>query len=264
MNKFTFLMILFLLPAALLANDLPEGWVPFAINDKALECGNHSKQEWKVIKDGENVKVEPFSDDKPKKVLPFSIENEKGMLGERHIQKVNDGWIIGFNAGEFGGSLWWFNENGKSRKKLIDKNVVGLVRMEKDLWALTGLAHLGSDYGKVWRIVHNEQGWIAEELVDIGAAPTAFAVETPDLILILTTKNLIRVTNNGKKEELLSTRYQFLYSNSVVLLESGAIYVGMRHFITRLTPIKGSYKEEWFVPQSCQRFDLKDLDCVCK
>ena len=60
-------------------------------------------------------------------------------------------------------------------------------------------------------------------------------------------------------------KYGGLYPTSVAVLRSGAIYVGMRHFVTRLTPKGSSYAEDWLVPSNCLRFvDLGfQFRCAC-
>ena len=39
-------------------------------------------------------------------------------FGDRHVLGVADGWLVGFNAGEFGGGLWWFSFDGKRSKRI--------------------------------------------------------------------------------------------------------------------------------------------------
>ena len=247
------------------AEEAPDGWVAFSINEEALRCGNHSKHEWEVKLESGRVLINPFSLGNQRS-LPFNIaasEEGAGLQGERHIEKVNDGWLVGFDAGEWGGSLWWFDEDGKGRKKLADENVVGLTRASAEILALTGLAHLGMDYGKVLRVKQDGGDWKADVLADLGAAPRTFVVESPSSVLVITTKSLIRVKTTGVVDPLLQTQYRFLYPNSMILSGDGVIHVGMRHFVTRLTPTATGYKEGWFVPRDCQRFELRGNDCVC-
>jgi hypothetical protein len=58
-------------------------------------------------------------------------------------------------------------------------------------------------------------------------------------------------------------KYGGLYPTSIAVLRSGAIYVGMRHFVTRLTPKGSSYEEDWLVPSDCLRFVHLDFRCAC-
>jgi hypothetical protein len=248
----------------------PEGWVPYpspSANDPALTCANYSRREWRVTAAGESVKVSPDTWGNHQDPLPPEINSRSVAVGsksERHVIRVEDGWLVGLNAGEFGGALWWFGSDGKSSKRLGDENVVGFAESSKGVLALAGLAHMDSDSGKVFRITDGESGnRKVEALADLGAAPRAFAVESQDSLLIVTTRGIVRVRSSGAVEQLLTTNYGLLYPNSMTVSPSGVVYIGMRHFITRLTPTGNGYKEEWFVPASCTRFETRDYDCVC-
>jgi hypothetical protein len=248
----------------------PVGWVLYpspSANDPALTCANYSRREWRVAADGESVKVSPDARSNHQDPLPPEINSRSVAVGsksERHVIRVEDGWLVGLNAGEFGGALWWFGSDGKSSKRLGDENVVGFAESSKGVMALAGLAHMGSDSGKVLRITDGESGdRKVEALADLGAAPRAFAVESQDSLLIVTTRGLVRVRSSGAVEQLLTTNYGLLYPNSMTVSPSGVIHVGMRHFITRLTPAGNGYQEEWFVPADCTRFETRNYDCVC-
>jgi hypothetical protein len=55
----------------------------------------------------------------------------------------------------------------------------------------------------------------------------------------------------GVIETIRSAEYGRLHPNSVAVLRSGVIYVGMRYFVTRLTPKGSSYEEDWLLPSDC-------------
>jgi hypothetical protein len=168
------------------------------------------------------------------------------------------------DIGEFGGGLWWFSDNGQRSKKLSSENVMGFATTSKGVLVLVGLAHLGLDDGKVLRITEGASGnRKLEVLADLGSAPSAFATESPAAVIVLTTTGLVRVRTSGKIENLFKTEYESLYPNSMTLSSSGLIHIGMRHFVTRLTPTGNSYNEEWFVLTDCTKFTIRDMDCVC-
>ncbi|MBC7797437.1 MAG: hypothetical protein H7Z37_11230 [Pyrinomonadaceae bacterium] len=177
--------------------------------------------------------------------------------------RVADGWLVGNDAGEFGGGLWWFSSDGKINKRLAGGNIVGFAETSIGVLALTGLAHMSFDDGKVLKIVGDAGiNRKVETLVELGSAPRTFVVESSESLLVLTGDSLVRVKTSGSNEKLFSTRYNYLYPNSMIVSPSGVILVGMRHFITRLTPTSGGYQEEWFVPNNCTRFEERGLDCV--
>jgi hypothetical protein len=227
------------------------GWVAYKTpTEDELRCANYSRREWRVALNGEHLQV---TQDPP----PIS-------KGERHVIRVNDGWLTGEDAGEFGGGLWWSSADRRQKKKLSNENVIGFVNSSKGVLAFTGLSHMGYDRGMVLRITGGPGSQRkAVELADLGWAPSAFVSESPDSVLVLTTDGITRVNTSGAVEQLYRTRYHLLYPTSMTLSSSGVIHIGMRHFITRLTPNGKTYDEEWFVPADCTKFTASQLDCVC-
>jgi hypothetical protein len=248
----------------------PNGWVAYpkpAEDSDALRCANYSEREWWVERDGEHLQIRLNTKRDHQDALPAGITAKNVAVGskaDRHVIPVNDGWLVGMDVGEFGGGLWWFSSNDRRSKKLSDENVHGFANTSIGIMAFVGLAHLGLDSGHVLRITDGKAGnRKVKVLAELGSAPEAFVVESPDTVIIMTTMGLVRVRTSGVVERLLTTNYESLYPNSLTLSTSGVLYVGMRHFVTRLTPTGNTYKEEWFVPEDCTKFTIRDLDCVC-
>jgi hypothetical protein len=252
------------------ASSVPDGWIVYPnqeIGSSTLQCANHARREWRVEQGENNVKIRLDTLSDHQAALPDVIrfrDAEVGTKGYRSVQEVPDGWLIGLDVGEFGGGLWWFSSDGKSKEKLSAENIIGFTKTSIGVFAFTGLAHLSNDNGEVVKIVgvKNAPRKI-ETLVNLGSAPRAFITESNDSFLILTTKSLVRVKLSGTMVKILSTRYGQLYPNSMVVSPSGIIYIGMRHFVTRLTPTSDGYLEEWLVPNGCRRFKEHNFDCVC-
>ena len=213
------------------------------------------------------MKISPDARSNHVEPLPPVIKEKRVVVyskSARRVLRVEDGWLVGLDAGEFGGGLWWFNSDGGDGKLLSNDRVVGFAEGPKGVLVLTGIAHLGVDHGEVLLVKGGAGvGRSVEPLADLGAAPRAFVAETGDSLLVMTTRALVRVKSSGAVERLMNTNYGMLYANSMTLSPSGVIHVGMRHFITRLTPSADGYKEEWFVPASCPSFSIRDFDCVC-
>lgn len=248
----------------------PDGWVLFSnseINDSILRCASFSSREWRVEQSENTIKIRLDKLQDHQAALPDAIRFrnvEVGTKGYRSVARVADGWLVGLDVGEFGGGLWWFGSDGKDNKKLSSENIVGFVNTSTGILALAGLAHLSLHDGKILKIVGDTRtGRKVETLVSLGSAPRTFVSESPDTLLVLTTDSLIRVKTSGAVEKLSSTKYQQLYANSMVLLPSGIVYFGMRHFVTRWTPTNEGYKEEWLVPSNCTQFKERDFDCIC-
>jgi hypothetical protein len=225
------------------------GWVAYPKpTDDDMRCANYSKREWKVSLNGEKLEV----------------KMDRSGRGQFHELRVDDGWLRGQDFGEFGGGLYWTSVDRRRKKRLSSENIIGFVNSSKGVLAVAGLRHMGSDYGMVLQITNGPGATRkATELADLSWAPDAFASESPDSLIVLTTNGIARVTTAGNVEQLFRTHYELLWPNSMTLSSNGVIHVGMRHFIIRLTPNGKTYDEEWFVPADCAHFINRDYDCVC-
>lgn len=247
---------------------LADGWVahrePWPESD-AIFCGNYSNRRWKVALDGENLQITPEDRSQARQdPWPPGIVLEANSFGDRHVIAVSDGWLIGFDAGEFGSGLWWLSSDGSRDKSLSYENVNGFARTSQGVLAFVGLSHMGFSSGQVLRIADSgAEDRKVEVLADLGAAPDTFVVESPDTVLVLTTTGLVRVTSSGEVQPLFKTNYSRLYPKSMTLSQSGVITVGMQLFVTRLTPRGNTYREQWFVPKYCARFVIRDVECEC-
>jgi hypothetical protein len=247
----------------------PAGWVLYTFPDErgssVLQCAGSSEREWEVSSEGDGVKISPYREDTVQEPLPFDIRPQDaaaGLAGDRHVKRVGDGWLVGFDAGEFGGGLWWFSADGRKRKKLAEDNVVGFADSSVGVLALVGLAHMGIDYGKVLLVREGQEGdRPVEAVADLGSEPTAFATESADALIVATYDRVIRVLTSGEVERLLAPEGSLPYPNSLTLSKAGVIHVGMRHFVLRLSPAGEGYKEEWFVPSDCNKFKSGGFPC---
>lgn len=249
----------------------PSVWkvLPKTPSEDDLRCANYSQKEWKVRLQDNALQIDLR---KPREEtndpLPFKIKNgntKNGLIGERHVKEVDDGWLVGFNAGEWGGSLYWFSKDGKEKRDLGALNTVGFIETSFGIFSVNGLAHLGSDTGYVLRIFKDNAGqWGLEKFVDLESAPHALTNELQGMFLVLTNKGLVRITQSQSVERLTQTSYSGLYPASMVRLSSGVVYAGMRLFVVRFIPDGNTYKEEWLLPSNCLKFRINDYDCRCQ
>ncbi len=230
----------------------PAGWVVFSSvqpDQSSLRCANYSNREWVVTVNGEQVGI--------------VSRGTQGRGGPR-IVPFRGGSLVGRDAGEFGGGLWWSSSDGRIKAKISEDNVLGFVETSFGTLALTGLDHMGLRSGKV--LVMSAEGPLpptAVVLADLGEAPYAFSRDAKENVIVVTGSRLLRIAPPGSVETLFTTDYNLLYPNSVGIAQSGIIYVGMRHFVTRVTPVGPGHREDWLVPADCPKFEQKGLECVC-
>lgn len=186
--------------------------------------------------------------------LPFEIEpgsSREGLAGTRLSIKVSDGWIVAFNAGEFGAGLWWFSPDGKKRDKIAEAWIVGFFPTEAGLLALEGLAHGAQNAGRVIRLARGSRGrWQSEEFVDLKHAPEVALKDTDGSLIVATTDRLLRVIPAKRKVERLVDKafWGGLYPSSMVITPAGRIYLGMRFGVAEAEKKDRPYRLRWLLP----------------
>ena len=149
-----------------------EQWIAVAPPERGSDgwfVANHdSKHEWVVsLRDGHpcaELRSRPAGQSV---TLPFEIEPgsaSEGLAGRRLSTKVADGWIVAFNAGEFGAGLWWFSPDGKKRAKIAEAWVKDFLLTDAGLLALEGIAHRFENRGRIIRLLQDRGGrWRTED-----------------------------------------------------------------------------------------------------
>jgi hypothetical protein len=259
---------------------IPEGWYVYPDSklkdpdENTLRCFNYSHNEWQVISEDEEVKITRQTGKKTDvPSLPPSLEHQPGMpgltvnAGLRSATNYGHGWLLAYDGGEFGGGLWLTNEEGSVTKRILNDNVRAVVPIEGGILVLSGLAHMSLNFGNAF-IFANPNGLNInlQYSVHLDGAPSAYAKEADGSVLFVTTYGLCRITKSGEVQRLIYfpkwTRMQ--YPNSMVVGTDGAIFIGMRMFVLRLSPTPTGYNEDWLLPNSCRKFELRQLNCVCE
>lgn len=253
------------------AQSTPVGWAIHPTPEdgsSTILCANYSRREWRVaLSETGSAEItprpQPYGAKSSKRELPTGVKVQRGMVGVESRLKIQNGWLLGFDGGEFGGGLWFANLSGKTQE-LSEENVHGFIETPQGVLVFSGLAHMGHDSGKVFIVPYavNSQGDL-KTLMDLDGAPAALTKLSADTALVVTTQGVSRISSSGLSKTLLSRKFDALYPNSVVSTPDGTIYVGMRLFVVRLMQQSGEYTEEWLVPDGCRHFKVHDLDCVC-
>ncbi len=249
-------------PAAWVVRDAP------APASETIECANLSQREWRITRKNEGIDVSLRTKDDANDPLPFPFQptkkDEAALHGTHHVHQVPEGFLVGFDAGEYGGALYLFSADGKTRQKLGSENVVGFADLRIGTVVLTGLAHLGMSVGHLFKVDHTAAGISISQWLDLGGATETFAVDSPESMFVLTTGALYRVTACGDINEISRTNYDSLYPSSMAVAQNGVIYVGMRQFIARWIPTADSYRQEWLTKTDCTLMVRDKFECTCR
>jgi hypothetical protein len=237
-------------------------WVavqPYADTSSALLCANWSRNEWHVFPRGDSVYVRRHERSDGYDSMPLGSSGVASYRTPFRAVAVANGWLAGYNHGEFGGSIWWFAPDGRDSAKVSDEQIVAFVKMRAGLIGVSGLNHMDIHEGRVVTLIQDQTGrWKATPILELGDGPETVVLESDTALLIVGSSQLMRAhlnqaTSNAHLERLITGRsWGLLYPSSAVRDPSGVVYVGMRHAVMRLAPRKSGYDELWLIPPQCQ------------
>jgi hypothetical protein len=81
--------------------------------------------------------------------LPPKFHLPDGRDSPRVARQGRAGVLLGYNHGEWGGSLLWCSDEGSVHGVLLNDNVVAILPNDGRFVVLAGLSHLGFDEGRV-------------------------------------------------------------------------------------------------------------------
>lgn len=217
--------------------------------------------EWSVSSKNSEVQVRPLQE-KQTDLLPFDLPKKSSFLGRRTAVAINDGYLVGFDAGEWGGGLWWFSENGSKNYRISKEHVKNIFDVHGAVLVISGIAHGIKNTGKITQLVNHSNIWTIEKTIDLGSAPMTALHDDKGTVFIITTKGLLRYYSD-KVEILHLTNYALLYPNSLAIGTDGTVFVGMRFAVAKLVPRQGEYLETWLVQPKCASFERIDGKCGC-
>lgn len=236
---------------------MPPGWVstaepsgPFDEHSKLYEA-NHSSHEWRVSAPTGRLEIRnegKRTREESGLAFPPHFHRTKDMIGRAMTVRADGDWLIGFDAGEFGGGLWWTSQDGKRTKLLTRENVQAFVRRDKDVIVFTGLSHMGYDRGAAYLFRSTINDGKITRIADLDSAPSAALLENNGSVLIAVSNGVVTLQPDGSVVRLYKhENMRILYPNSVAGEESDAIFIGMRFYVLRLHRRgDGIFESTWF------------------
>lgn len=212
---------------------------------------NRSNEELEVYLSSNNtVEYREYDYEKVKGPdLPFKInpkKDDKYAFGGKQVNlRIDDGWLVGFDKGEWGGNLFWFNKNGTEYEKITGGNIKNILEIDEKIYVIEGLAHLGLSDGQIFQVERKNNEWIIEKKVDLPNAPYATTLTKNNEFLIVTSKGLLKVNKKFEIETLIEEGFwrYYLYPNSIVI-KNGNIYIGMRGGVLK-TQLNNINNQQW-------------------
>ena len=96
---------------------------------------------------------------------------------------VKNGWLLGSDRGEWGGSLVYKNHDG-SQQNIIDDNIEDIYEYSYGYIVIAGLGHMGLSHGNIYLVTVKNNSYVAETLHSLIAPPkTSWLTSTGDLLI---------------------------------------------------------------------------------
>ncbi len=113
--------------------------------------------------------------------------------------RAESGWLVGSSRGEWGGELVFVADNNTSFV-VLNENVEDIYYLGDHIVAVTGVSHLGSNNGLLYRLQRNEKGiWQAKPWRQLPAAPySSWLVEKGELLINTYSSGSIVVSKDGE------------------------------------------------------------------
>ena len=204
-----------------------------------ISAANYSNVEWQIKRDGNSVRANlvsnPVTQSFPR---PNFVPKAEQFTGAGAVQRIDDGWLVGFNHGEFGAALYWFSPNGQQKYKISNDQVVDFLTTPQGVFAIQGLAHLVMSEGSLIRVVRDPQTarWTSRTTKKLPEAPTAFVRLSNGSLILVLTGSLVSLSPSGELATLYKeANWTELYANSAVLSgDESKLYIGMRQFVAEV------------------------------
>lgn len=204
---------------------------PVPTNKDTLYRYNNGMKDWQVSDKNNTIEVTKWDYKKPN-ILPFDLEKSKvgtRMFGNRLVLQVNDGYLVGFNGGEFGASLYWFAKDGKSNYEVSGDQIDQYITRDGEIYAIQGLAHMGMSYGSIITINKVKGKWVTNDYLKLPSAPAAIVLDSDNNFIVITSRSLLKVDAKRNITTLVDKGFweALLYPNSAIV-KNGILYSGMR------------------------------------
>jgi hypothetical protein len=146
---------------------------------------------------------------------------------------VRDGWLVGFNEGEFGAALYWFSSDGQRNYKVSDDQVVDFMSTPRGIIAIQGLAHLGMSEGSIIRIAPDARTgrWSSAEIMNLPEAPRAFMRLNNGRMFLALSGALAVIPPDNQLETLVKPTDWVAANTIAASADASKIYVGALQYV---------------------------------
>ncbi|CAM4425367.1 hypothetical protein SAMN06265348_12146 [Pedobacter westerhofensis] len=197
-------LILLQLPSLLLAQSnkvLLGNWKSHPI-PTAQNAGFHKTDYHFVSLNGDAIVASKLVDSSqsklPFKFSPSGFKEDMTMKGNKSVIEVRNGYLVGFDNGEFGASLYWFSRNGNQKYQISDHHVKQFYIAHDIIYAIEGIEHMGSDIGSLLLISMIDGQWRVTNSFKLPNDPKAIGIDSKNHVIVITSSAILSINEFAK------------------------------------------------------------------
>ncbi len=174
--------------------------------------------------------------------------SKSGSDSNAYSAVLNGGTLVGVDIGEFDGWIRFYSfmmgrpEPYMPTDVLLSReNCQGLIEIDYEHgWALTGLSHMLTDEGAVYRYWYDSDLKQAclEKIADLDSKPRAYYYDREETTLYIATRKSICVVREDNTVDSIASFSERMYPNSMVYLD-GLLYCGTGYGVLSVDPATG-------------------------
>lgn len=160
--------------------------------------------------------------------------------------EAGDGWIEGFDVGEFAGGLFWFSKDRKKRAQIDERNTRIVAKTSKGIFAVQALLHLMFWYSDLVEVKPTAAGWTTRVITSLHLGPRT-VVQDSDRFLYSTSEYISTLETDGTQRELYRPDGYNLRLNSMVVRANGDVWAARSNALLRLRRKGDATVAQWFM-----------------
>ncbi|WP_257450722.1 HEAT repeat domain-containing protein [Archangium lipolyticum] len=167
-------------------------------------CWDEEARQWRVRKGERWLTLKPV--DRPRR--PDTFQNfpyPELRSAQTSFHRVEGGWLMGVDKGEFGGALWFLAEDGSKTPILEteEESFLGFAELPGRLLAFTGMAHMGLNEGFAHTLTREGDGtWTLHHLAQLPGFPKAWRIDADITLVVATGSGVVELAYTGVQRML--------------------------------------------------------------
>ena len=190
--------------------------------------------------------------------LPADFKDMTNRRGSLAILKVDDGWIIGWDYGEFGGDVTWYAPGGRSKYEISQEHIGGYLKTGGEIFGLEGLDH-GDPRGAIVRLRKDpaDGKWKSEPFVTLPSAAAVGTLDRDGSMIVVTYACIIRIPLQGRIDVIKDVVSYDRAPTSVVLSDDDRLYVGVYGGVVELASWRSVPKVTYYARSVSPAGDIR-------